>query len=94
MARKSTDEQMKELRERQKQLQAQLAALEARKKADARKRETRRKIVAGGAVISHAEIDPAFREMLREVLQKAVTRDIDKAVIGDLLAGPAPSASA
>ncbi len=64
---------------------ARLARLKAQESTEARKLDTRRKIVVGGAVLAHAEIDPAFAIELRHVLAKAVARDQDKAVIADLL---------
>jgi hypothetical protein len=57
-----------------------------RKEAEERKRDARRKIIVGAAALAHAEVDPGFRAALRVALRAAVTRDIDKAVIPDLLA--------
>jgi len=59
----------------------------ARKALRNRKRDTRRKIVTGAAILAHAADDPAFREMLRLLLQRRVTRPLDRAVIADLLDG-------
>jgi len=72
-----------------------MAALETRKKAEDRKRETRRAFVVGAAALASAETDPAFRDALRRALQASVTRDADKAVIVDLLGlqPPPPSSS-
>ena len=52
-----------------------------------RKRNTRRKIVAGAAMIAAASDDAAVRRVLRAVLQARVTRPIDLAVVADLLDG-------
>jgi hypothetical protein len=89
--RKSAAERIETLKQKVERLQAQQAALVARQKADDRRRDARRKIVVGAAVLAHAELNPSFRDNLREALQAAVTRDIDKAVIADLLEGKAPS---
>ncbi|EJW10925.1 hypothetical protein A33M_3919 [Rhodovulum sp. PH10] len=62
-----------------------MARLAARQKNEARKRDARRKIIVGAAVLAHAEIDPEFRKTLREVLQAAVTRTIDREAVADLL---------
>ena len=86
--RKTTEQKLAALRAKQKQLQGQAATLEARKRSEDRKRDARRKIVIGGAALAHAEHDPDWKHRLRQVLHKAVTRDIDKAVIGDLLGEP------
>jgi peptidoglycan/LPS O-acetylase OafA/YrhL len=56
-----------------------------RKETEERKREARRKIIVGAAALAHAEVDPGFRAALRAAMRAAVTRDIDKAVIPDLL---------
>ncbi len=66
-------------------IDAQLKALEARQKQADRKADTRRKIIVGGAVLAHAALHPAFAESLREVLRAAVSRDVDKKAIADLL---------
>ena len=57
-----------------------------RKETEERKRDARRKIIVGAAALAHAEVDPGFRAALRVALRAAVTRDVDKAVIPDLLA--------
>jgi len=86
---KKTEQQLFKLRARQRELQTQASALEARKRTEDRRLDARRKIVVGGAVLAHAGHDPEWAALLREILRKAVTRDIDKAVIGDLLGEPA-----
>jgi hypothetical protein len=72
---------------RERQLQAQRLLQEAREKTQRRKRDTRRKIIVGGALLAHAELHPAFRVALRDALRSAVTRDIDRNVIAELLIG-------
>jgi peptidoglycan/LPS O-acetylase OafA/YrhL len=57
-----------------------------RKETEERKREARRKIIVGAAALAHADVDPGFRAALRVAMRAAVTRDIDKAAIPDLLA--------
>jgi hypothetical protein len=89
--RKSTDERLETLRQKQERLRAELTALEARKKAEERKRQTRRAFVVGAAALAQADANPAFREALRNALQAAGIRDTDKAVIADLLGLPSPS---
>jgi hypothetical protein len=93
--RKSTIEQLEALRQKQEAIKARLGALETKKKAEDRKRETRRAFVVGAAALAHAEADPRFRDALRGALQAAGLRDTDKAMIADLLGlqppVPAPS---
>jgi len=50
-----------------------------------RKRDTRRKIVAGAVALAHAGHDGQFRRDLRRLLQLHVTRPHDRALFADLL---------
>jgi len=63
----------------------QLAA--ARQALRDRKRDTRRKVITGAVVLAHAARDPAFRQIVRVLLQEHVTRPIDRAALADLLDG-------
>ena len=69
------------------QLAARLQLDEARHALRDRKKLTRRKIVAGAALLTEAAHDPAVRLMVKSVLQSRVTRPLDRAVIADLLDG-------
>lgn len=69
------------------QLAARLQLIANAEKAKARKRDARRKIVAGAALLAEAAHDPAVRQVVRAVLQARVTRPLDRAVIADLLEG-------
>ena len=92
-ARKTLAERIAALKAEEKQTQARLAALLAKQKADERKRDTRRKIVVGGAVLAHAALHPAFADALRDVLRAAVTRDMDKALLADVIGEVPPPAT-
>lgn len=85
MARKSSSERIAQLEERKKQLEAKLADLNARERAAERKRNTRRKIIVGGAMLAHTIQDAAFAATLREILDEAVQRPAERAAIADLL---------
>lgn len=89
--RKSTTEQLEALRRKEAALKAKLDALQARKKAEDRKRETRRAFVVGAAALARAEDDPGFREALGKALAASVTRPADRAMIADLLGLQLPS---
>lgn len=52
MAKRTIDERLAELQEKQKQLKAQEQQLKAKLSAEKRKKETRQKIILGGAVLS------------------------------------------
>jgi len=89
--RKSTAEQLEALRQKEAALKAKLGTLEARKRAEDRRRETRRAFVVGAAALARAEDDPSFREALGKVLAVSVTRPGDRAMIADLLGLQLPS---
>jgi hypothetical protein len=63
----------------------------ARLNADARRIDTRRKIVVGGAVMSAARRDDRFRGLLFDTLNAVVVTPRDRALLGlpTLLANPA-----
>ena len=92
MARKPNTLRIAELEERKKQIEAKLSALAAREKVEARKLDTRRKVIVGAAVLAHAEHDAEFARRLQAVLAVAVLRDGDRAAIADLLPGGGVSA--
>ncbi len=92
--RKSLDEQLAELTRKRDQLEARRLALVAAKKNTDRKLDARRKIIVGAAVLAHAELNPSFSDMLREVLDAAVQRPADRGSIADLLPATAPAANA
>lgn len=54
----------------------------ARLNADARKTDTRRKIVVGGAVMSAARKDDRFRGLLFEALNAVIVTPRDRAILG------------
>jgi hypothetical protein len=83
--RKPLDQRREELLTRKRQLEAQLAALDARQKLRDRKRDARRKILVGAAALAHGELNPSFRVALRDALRATITRDHDKVVVADLL---------
>jgi hypothetical protein len=66
------------LLEREAAIKAKIAALQSREKAQARKDETRLKILVGAAFLADAELNPATGDIIREVLQRAITLDRDR----------------
>jgi hypothetical protein len=82
--RRTLDEQLETLKQKKEAIEKQLNAVEKRKHETDRKLETRRKIIVGGAVIAHAEIDQEFRRAMQVALQKAVAPK-DRALVGDLI---------
>jgi hypothetical protein len=82
--RRTPAERKRLLEEQKKKIEARLEALSAREKLAERKRDTRRKVIVGAAVLAHAEIDPAFAAELKRVLRRAVQRPADQQTIADI----------
>jgi len=85
MVRASDEERAEKLKEKRKQIEAQIAAIEARRKTKERRFITRQKIIIGGAVVAEAKHNPTFAAELTNLLRKVVTRDVDKVVIKEFL---------
>jgi hypothetical protein len=81
------------IKDKEDKLAARRTVLEAKAKLDERKRDTRRKIVVGGAVLVAMEKDHVLAERVRVALAQTVGREIDKAVVADLLP-PSPARAA
>jgi hypothetical protein len=88
MGRKPNAVRIAELEEHKKKIEAKLATLAAREKVANRKRDTRRKVIVGAAVLAHAERDAEFAARLRTVLTLAVMREGDRLAVADLLPQP------
>lgn len=78
-------ERIAKLKKRRESLTAELNTLAAKAKKEARRNETRRKIVVGAAVLAAMERDPGLAPQLGRLLRRFVTRDHDKAVVADLM---------
>ncbi|PKL95009.1 MAG: mobilization protein C [Gammaproteobacteria bacterium HGW-Gammaproteobacteria-8] len=66
------------LREKERQLKAQIAQIEAREKATERKLDTRRKILIGGAVLAKVKRGAWPEKQLRELVDSELTKDRDR----------------
>ena len=88
MTEKTTD-RLSRLQQRRAALDRQIAAAESEAKAAARKQDTRRKIVVGGAILAALADSPGLAAMVQTVLAQRVTRALDRAAVADLL-GDAP----
>lgn len=86
MPRMKTTDKIQALRQKQAEIQAQLQAAEARAKEQARKDETRRKVIAGALALEHAEKNgnSDFARILRGLLNEYVIRPIDRRLFPDL----------
>jgi predicted phage tail protein len=83
-SRKSLDDRLATLAERQQQLTAQQQSLLAVKKTADAKRATRRRIIVGAAIIAAAE-EPEVRRTVARLLDAQVTKKTERAAIADLL---------
>lgn len=84
--KKKTDaERLAALKQREAALKAQIARIETKAKTQARKTDTRRKIIVGAAVMAHAKLQPDFADKLRQALKAAVTKESDRELIRDLI---------
>ena len=85
MARCTRADLIAALKEAEEQKRQRRLALEAQEKQAARKLDTRRKIVTGGAVLAHAVLDASFAAALRDVLDRAVIKPADRELLADLI---------
>jgi len=78
------DDRIAGLENRLKQLKAEQARIDARKRAIAAKRsrqdDTRRKILAGAVVLERAAADQSLQQQLTSWLEAALTRPSDRAL--------------
>lgn len=85
MARPSDQERLQKLQERRDQLNAQLAALEARAKQTQKKQDDRRKILLGSLVLADLDSRPELKAYLAERLPSFLARPEDKKLFAALL---------
>ena len=85
---KDVADRIAKLKEKREKLAIRLNALEQKDKDDRRKRDTRRKIIVGGAVLTQMEKDSAFASVVRQILAQSVGRQNDREAISDLLVPP------
>lgn len=86
MARVKQADRLVSVQEKIRQLQAQEAAMLARQKEQARKDDTRRKVIAGALAIEHFEKNPdsEFARVMLRLLNDYVTRPSDRALFPSL----------
>ena len=78
-ARKTPQDKIAELQKKQSQLQAKIKDEQAKLKTAERKKDTRRKIVAGAIALEHMEHDENFKVAMNDLIRKHV-KDSDKAL--------------
>ena len=85
MTRLTDEDRLKRLQQRRDQLNAQLAALEARNRQAEKKRDDRRKILLGTLVMTDLPERPELRAWLAKRLPGFLNRPEDKKLFVDLL---------
>lgn len=87
----SYEEQKQRLKEKQARLQAQFQKVAGREKAEERKADTRRKVLAGAVVLKACETDATLKEKVWGLMEKNLTMNKDRAVFGFPLRPESPS---
>ena len=75
---KSVKERAEALRKRKAEIEARLSDLEQREKTAERKRDTRRKVIAGAYALEHCEFDPDFKATLEGLLNSYLEKPGDR----------------
>lgn len=79
MSKRKTDEELlAELEAKKSQLDARIQKKRAAVRTRQRKRDTRRKIIAGALALEHAAINDEFGNELKRIIYRFVKRDADK----------------
>lgn len=78
-------ERRKKLQEQMKVMKNREAELAQKETSEERKRDTRRKIIIGGAVMAHAALDSDFAKLIRSALKPAFAKakEKDRAIVQD-----------
>jgi len=74
-------DKMETLLQRRAKLEKQIATLEARRKAQERKDDTRLKVLIGAALLADAKINDETAVLIMEVLERAITAERDRAFL-------------
>lgn len=78
----SDAEQMQRLSEKKARIQAQFQKVAGRVKAEQRKVDTRRKVLAGAVVLKACETDEALKEKVWGLMEQSLTMNKDRTVFG------------
>ena len=74
----SIEERLKKMEERKRRLEQEIRSLQARQRAERRKRETRKKILIGAMVLHLVETERWPEEKLRRLLDGYLTGERDR----------------
>lgn len=79
---KTTKDKLADLMKKEAELKAQIQAIKARESEDERKRDTRRKILIGGVVLSKVKRGEWNQEKLQALLNNELKADRDRELFG------------
>ena len=82
MTQRTPQDRIAKLEKQRNQINARLQKERAKIAAQKRKDDTRRKIIAGAALLAHAEHDNTVKAQLWRILDQNVTRPKDRAMLG------------
>jgi hypothetical protein len=82
---KDYGEQIEKLKAQRQKIERRLNTLEQKAIDKGHKRDTRRKIIVGGAVLAEMQIDADFANVIHGLLARHVRRPNDREAIADLL---------
>lgn len=71
-------DKIERLKARKEEIEKQLAELQAKEKAKARKEETRLKILIGAGIMANVKIRPELKGQVQKILDKAITESRDR----------------
>lgn len=80
---RSTDEKIAAAKRKRDQAQARLQSLLASKAKEAKRLDTRRKVVAGAIILEHCDHNAAFKDAIRSVFDQFMTRPVDRALFAE-----------
>lgn len=78
----SYEEQKQRLNEKKARLQAQFQKVAGRERAEERKADTRKKILAGAVVLKACETDTVLKEKVWGLMEQNLTMNKDRTVFG------------
>ena len=78
--KKTPEQRLAELKLKQDQIKARIQKENAKLQGEERKKDTRRKIIAGALALEHASTDSDFADALNRLLFRYVERDQDRAL--------------
>ena len=82
MAEEKTGGKLEKLLQKKKQLEAQIAVVKQREKAEERKKDTRRKILVGSVLMRMVEQGELEHDKLQKMLDRHLSRAQDRALFG------------